>query len=71
MQWTLTQTHRKMYQHTLHDTHVGLQELAKLPNVYCKVSGMFATDPKWDQRSVETVVKPCLEIFGMDRYVDP
>ena len=30
---------------------------------------MFATDPKWDQKSVESVVKPVLEIFGIDRYV--
>ena len=45
----------------------GLLELSQFPNVYCKVSGMFATDPQWDQKSVETVVKPCLEIFGMDR----
>lgn len=45
----------------------GLEELAQFPNVYCKVSGMFATDPKWDKRSVETVAKPCLELFGMDR----
>ena len=36
----------------------GLQEMARYPNVYCKASGMFATDPKWDQKSVDTVVKP-------------
>ena len=47
----------------------GLEELAKCPNVYAKVSGMFATDPKWDQQSVEDVVKPVLEIFGIDRLV--
>ena len=47
----------------------GLEELAQFPNVYCKVSGMFATDPNWDQKSVETVAKPCLELFGMDRYL--
>ena len=29
---------------------------------------MFATDPTWDQDSVTSVVKPCLEIFGVDRY---
>ncbi len=45
----------------------GLQELAKYPNVYAKVSGMFATDPKWSQQSIEDVVKPVLEIFGIDR----
>ena len=37
--------------------------------MYCKASGMFATDPKWDQKSVESVVKPVLEVFGFDRSV--
>ena len=46
----------------------GLTELAQHdPNVYCKVSGMFATDPNWTQQSVTDVVQPCLDIFGMDR----
>lgn len=47
----------------------GLTELSLYPNVYCKVSGMFFTNPSWDQDSVTSVVKPCLEIFGMDRCV--
>ena len=47
---------------------IGLEELARYPNVYCKVSGFFAADPSWSiQKYVETAVKPCLEIFGMDR----
>ena len=37
--------------------------------MYVKVSGMFSTDPKWNQTSLESVVKPVLEIFGIDRYV--
>ena len=37
--------------------------------MYVKVSGMFCTDPKWNQTSLESVVKPVLEIFGIDRYV--
>ncbi|XP_064404857.1 uncharacterized protein y4mH-like isoform X1 [Halichondria panicea] len=47
----------------------GLQELSKCSNVYAKVSGMFFTDPKWNQQSIEDVVKPVLEIFGIDRCV--
>lgn len=43
--------------------------MARYPNVYCKASGMFATDPKWDQKSVDMVVKPLFEIFGCDRSV--
>ena len=47
---------------------IGLEELAKYPNVYCKASGMFTADPSWDvQKFVETAVKPCLDIFGMNR----
>ncbi len=46
---------------------VGLQELSKCSNVYAKVSGMFFTDSKWNQQSIEDVVKPVLEIFGIDR----
>ena len=45
----------------------GLTELAQQPNVYCKVSGVFATDKSWTQQSVADVVQPILEIFGMDR----
>jgi predicted TIM-barrel fold metal-dependent hydrolase len=50
-------------------SRAGLLELARYPNVYCKASGMFATNPKWDQESVKTVVKPLFEIFGSDRSV--
>ncbi len=46
---------------------VGLQELSTCPNVYAKVSGMFHTDPNWNQKSFEEVAKPVLEIFGIDR----
>ena len=41
--------------------------MARYPNVYCKASGMFATDPKWDQESINTVVRPLFDIFGFDR----
>ena len=48
---------------------LGLTELALQPNVHCKVSGVFATDPNWTQQSVADVVQPVLDIFGMDRSV--
>ena len=50
-------------------TLIGLQELSRYPNVYCKASGMFIIDPKWDQKSVDLAVKPVLEYFGHDRSV--
>ena len=46
----------------------GLTELAKYPNAFCKISGMFATDPRWNKDSMAKIVLPCIEIFGMDRY---
>ena len=46
----------------------GLTELAKYPNAYCKVSGMFATDPKWNKDTMAIIVLSCIEIFGIDRY---
>ena len=30
---------------------------------------MLGIDPKWNQTSLESVVKPVLEIFGIHRYV--
>ena len=47
----------------------GLQELARYPNVYCKASGMFAMNTKWSQDSVDMLVKPLMEYFGIDRYI--
>jgi predicted TIM-barrel fold metal-dependent hydrolase len=47
----------------------GLTELARQANVYCKVSGVFATDRNWTQDSVAEVVQPVLDIFGTDRCV--
>ena len=49
---------------------LGLKELAKYPNVFCKISGVFATDPSWDKDSVASVVLPCIEIFTIDRLVN-
>lgn len=46
---------------------IGLTDLARQSNVYCKVSGVFATDQDWTQKSVADVVQPVLDIFGMDR----
>ena len=48
---------------------IGLEELAKYPNVYCKVSGIFTADQSCDISTfMEICAKPCLEIFGMNRY---
>jgi len=47
----------------------GLLELSRYPNVYCKASGigMFAVDPKWDRATLDSIVKPLIDMFGVDR----
>ena len=48
----------------------GLTVLAQYPNVYCKVSGLCTADKSWTvQTYVENSAKPCMEIFGKDRYI--
>ena len=48
----------------------GLEELSKYPNVYCKLSGVFVADQSCDVSTfMETCARPCLEIFGVNRYV--
>ena len=50
--------------------NAGLEVLAQYPNVYCKVSGLFTADKSWTvQTFAEKSAKPCMEIFGMDRYI--
>lgn len=44
--------------------------LAKLPNVYCKISGIIARVPKeWTPDDLRPVVEHCVEAFGDKRVV--
>ena len=45
----------------------GLQLLASLPNVYCKISGLSMFDHDWTVDSIRPIVDSCIEIFGADR----
>lgn len=45
----------------------GLQMLADLPNVYCKISGLGMFDHTWDENSIRPVVESCIEVFGPER----
>jgi len=45
----------------------GLQTLAALPNVYCKISGLGMFDHDWTVDSIRPIVESCIEIFHADR----
>jgi len=47
----------------------GLQALASLPNVVCKISGIVVTakDRNWKPADLAPVVNECLDTFGEDR----
>lgn len=56
-------------EHTMHIWREGVTALAQHPNVYCKVSGLFLTNPQWTDKAVAEIVNPLLEIFGIDRCI--
>lgn len=45
----------------------GLQKLATLPNVYCKISGFGMFDHGWTVASIRPIVEAVLDIFGVER----
>ncbi len=45
----------------------GIDALAALPNVYCKLSGFGMFDPRWDVARIAPVVEHCLAAFGPTR----
>ncbi len=45
----------------------GLQALAQLPNVFCKLSGFGMFDARWSVDSIRPVVETCIELFGAER----
>lgn len=47
----------------------GIQELAKAPNVTCKVSGLAMTDPLFTPQSLARWIDACLDTFGPDRCI--
>jgi predicted TIM-barrel fold metal-dependent hydrolase len=48
----------------------GLQEMAKRPNVVCKISGIVASAPEaWKTSDLEPVVQASIEAFGEDRIM--
>lgn len=45
----------------------GMQRLAELPNVSCKISGLGMFDHSWTTDSIRPIVESCIEIFGVNR----
>jgi predicted TIM-barrel fold metal-dependent hydrolase len=47
----------------------GLQRLAQLPNVYCKVSGLGMFNPGWQTKDLRPLIHDVIEIFGPARVM--
>lgn len=45
----------------------GIELLAAMPNVYCKISGLSMFDHHWTIGSIQPIVEACIESFGADR----
>ncbi len=45
----------------------GLQELAALGNVHCKISGLGMFDHGWTVQSIRPVVETVIDVFGTER----
>lgn len=47
----------------------GLEQLAKLPNVFCKVSGLGMFNPLWRPQDLQPIVLDTIDIFGTQRVM--
>lgn len=47
----------------------GLEALAELPNMFCKLSGLGMFDPKWTPDSLRPIVDQVIQTFGPDRVM--
>lgn len=54
-------------QDAISEWKIGLIELAKLPNILCKISGFGMFDHDWTQQSIREHVLTVIDIFGPDR----
>lgn len=45
----------------------GIDLLAQLPNVVCKISGLGMFDHQWTVDSIRPIVEGCIDAFGADR----
>ena len=45
----------------------GLEALARLPNVYCKISGLGMFDHGWTEESIRPIASAVIDVFGATR----
>ena len=45
----------------------GLEQLAALPDVYCKISGLAMFNHRWSVDEIRTIVTTCIDVFGTRR----
>ena len=45
----------------------GLKQLAALPDVYCKISGLAMFNHRWSVDEIRTIVTTCIDVFGTRR----
>lgn len=45
----------------------GLEKLAQLPNIYCKISGLGMFNNQWTTEQTNPIILDCINIFGIDR----
>ncbi len=56
--------------HTRESWQEGVQQMGKLENVYCKISGIISrTETGWDAETLAPTVNACIDSFGEDRVV--
>ena len=51
----------------LESWRAGLSDLARLPDVYCKVSGLAMFNHNWNPGDIRPIVESCIDIFGPTR----
>lgn len=56
-------------QEGLAEWHAGLQDLAALPNLVCKVSGLGMFNPGWQVQDLRPLVLAVIDIFGPQRVM--
>ena len=56
--------------HTRESWQEGVQQMGRLENVYCKISGIISrTETGWDAETLAPTVNACLDYFGEDRVI--
>ena len=49
------------------DWKAGMERIAKIENIFCKISGLGMGDNNWTTESIRPYVETCIELFGIRR----